>query len=41
MKPEENLKKFNINLPNAPDPVGSYVVKDCGKFYLYIWTSIF
>ena len=25
MNPEENLKKFNINLPKAPDPVGAYV----------------
>ena len=33
---EENLKKLNINLPNAPDPVGSYVAtKIVGKL-LYI-----
>ena len=33
---EENIKKLNINLPNAPDPVGSYVAsKIVGKF-LYI-----
>ena len=25
MTPEENLKTLNIILPNAPDPVGSYV----------------
>ncbi len=25
MSTEENLKKLNIKLPNAPDPVGSYV----------------
>ena len=25
MKPEENIKKYNIVLPKAPDPVGSYV----------------
>ena len=25
MSTEENLKKLNINLPNAPDPVGAYV----------------
>ena len=25
MNPEENLKKLNINLPKAPDPVGAYV----------------
>ena len=33
---EDNIKKLNINLPNAPDPVGSYVAaKIIGKF-LYI-----
>ena len=33
---EENLKKNNINLPKAPDPVGSYVAtKIVGKL-LYI-----
>ena len=33
---EENLKKLNIKLPNAPDPVGSYVAaKIVGKL-LYI-----
>ena len=33
---EDNLKKLNINLPDAPDPVGSYVAtKIVGKF-LYI-----
>ena len=33
---EDNIKKLNINLPNAPDPVGSYVAtKIAGKF-LYI-----
>ncbi len=36
MSIEENLKKLNINLPNAPDPVGSYVAtKIVGKL-LYI-----
>ena len=25
MSIEENLKKLNINLPKAPDPVGAYV----------------
>ena len=25
MSPEENLKKLNITLPDAPNPVGSYV----------------
>ena len=33
---EDNIKKLNINLPKAPDPVGSYVAtKIVGKF-LYI-----
>ena len=25
MSAEDNLRKFNINLPQAPDPVGLYV----------------
>ena len=25
MTVEDNLKKINISLPNAPDPVGAYV----------------
>ena len=25
MSPSESLKKLNIELPNAPDPVGAYV----------------
>jgi len=33
---EDNIKKLNINLPDAPDPVGTYVAtKIVGKF-LYI-----
>ena len=36
MKPEENLKKFNINLPNAPDPVGSYVASKIVGNFIYI-----
>ena len=33
---EDNIKKLNISLPDAPDPVGSYVAtKIVGKF-LYI-----
>ena len=33
---DENIKKNNINLPKAPDPVGSYVAtKVVGKL-LYI-----
>ncbi|MDC0977012.1 RidA family protein [Pelagibacteraceae bacterium] len=32
MSPEENLKKLNINLPDAPSPVGAYVAyKRIGK----------
>ena len=32
MNPEENLKKLNLNLPKAADPVGSYVAtKIIGK----------
>ena len=36
MKPEENLKKFGINLPNAPDPVGSYVASKIVGDFIYI-----
>ena len=33
---EENIKKNNIILPNAPDPVGSYVAsKISGNLLLY------
>ena len=33
MSAEENIKKLNISLPDAPDPVGSYVAsKIVGKF---------
>ena len=36
MTVEENIKKLNVKLPNAPDPVGSYVAtKVVGKL-LYI-----
>ena len=36
MSAEDNIKKFNINLPKAPDPVGSYVAtKKIGNL-LYI-----
>jgi len=32
MSPSESLKKLNIELPNAPDPVGAYVAfKKTGK----------
>ncbi len=32
----ENLKKINIKLPNAPDPVGSYVAYRKTKNLIYI-----
>ena len=36
MTVDENIKKLNIDLPNAPDPVGSYVAtKIVGKL-LYV-----
>ena len=33
---EDNIKKLNINLPNAPDPVGSYVATKIVRKFLYI-----
>ena len=33
---EDNIKKLNINLPNAPDPVGSYVAAKIVDKLLYI-----
>ena len=33
---EDNIKKLNINLPNAPDPVGSYVATKNVSKLLYI-----
>ena len=36
MKPEENLKKLNINLPKAADPVGSYVAAKISGKLLFI-----
>ena len=33
---EDNIKKLNINLPNAPDPVGSYVATKIIDNLLYI-----
>ena len=33
---EDNIKKLNINLPNAPDPVGSYVATKIIDKLLYI-----
>ncbi len=36
MTPEENLKKLDIILPNAPDPVGSYVATKIIGNFIYI-----
>tara|TARA_B100001741_G_scaffold111272_1_gene91411 strand:+ start:958 stop:1419 length:462 start_codon:yes stop_codon:yes gene_type:complete len=36
MSSEENLKKLNIELPKAMDPVGSYVATKLSGKYLYI-----
>ena len=33
---EDNIKKLNINLQNAPDPVGSYVATKIVSKFLYI-----
>ena len=33
---EDNIKKMNINLPDAPDPVGSYVATKIVGQFLYI-----
>lgn len=33
---EDNIKKLNINLPDAPDPVGSYVATKIVGQFLYI-----
>ena len=33
---DDNIKKLNINLPNAPDPVGSYVATKIVSKFLYI-----
>ena len=33
---EDNIKKLNINLPNAPDPIGSYVATKIVSKFLYI-----
>ena len=33
---EDNIKKLNIRLPNAPDPVGSYVATKIADKLLYI-----
>ena len=36
MNPEENIKKNNITLPDAPDPVGSYVATKISGKLLFI-----
>ena len=36
MSAEENLSKLNINLPKAPDPVGSYVASKIVGNLIYI-----
>ena len=36
MSAEKNLKKFNIELPNAADPVGSYVATKLSGNKLYV-----
>ena len=36
MSPEENLKKNNINLPKAADPVGSYLSCKKSSNFLFI-----
>ena len=36
MTPEENIKKLNIKLPEAPDPVGAYVATKITGKLLYI-----
>ncbi len=33
---EENLKKLNIKLPTAPDPVGSYVASKISDKFIFI-----
>ena len=36
MKAEDNLKKMNLKLPKAPDPVGSYVATKISNKFLFI-----
>ena len=36
MSAEENIKKLNLNLPKAPDPVGSYVAAKISGKLLFI-----
>ena len=36
MNPEDNIKKLKINLPKAPDPVGSYVATKIKGNLIYV-----
>ena len=36
MNPSENIKKLNIEIPNAPDPVGAYVAFKISGSLLFI-----
>ena len=36
MNAEDNLKKMNLKLPKAPDPVGSYVATKISNKFLFI-----
>ena len=36
MNPEENIKKNNINLPQAPDPVGAYAAAKISGNLIFI-----
>ena len=41
MSVEQNLKKFNIELPKAPDPVGSYVASKIVKNLVFISGQVY
>ncbi len=36
MNAEDNLKKINLKLPKAPDPVGSYIATKISNKFLFI-----
>ena len=36
MNAEDNLKKMNLKLPKAPDPVGSYIATKISNKFLFI-----
>ena len=36
MNPEDNIKKNNIKLPKAPNPVGAYVATKKSDKFLFI-----